>query len=75
MVLIRRINNSDKVTLALILEEGRAKVEDLQFHVTLTRKQIRVALSELVAQGVVIYEAATQSYALAMPGMGTAPAF
>jgi len=72
---IRRITNSDKVTLALILEEGRARVEDLQFHVTLTRKQIRVALSELVAQGAVIYEAATQSYALAMPGMGMAPAF
>jgi predicted transcriptional regulator len=71
---IRRITNSDKVTLALILEGGRAKVEDIQFHVTITRRQIRAALSELVAQGTVIYEAATKSYSLVVPGMGIAQA-
>jgi len=68
---IRRITNADKVTLALILEEGRARVEDLQFHVTLTRRQIRNALDQLVEQGAVIYENSTSRYALvAVTGLG-----
>jgi len=54
----------DKVTLALILEEGRARTSDLQFHLTLTRGQIKTALDRLVAQGAVAYEAATSSYRL-----------
>ena len=60
-----RITNADKVTLALLLEEGRARVEDLQFHVTLTRRQIRDALNQLVEQGAVIYENASSRYSLA----------
>ena len=66
-----RITNADKVTLALLLEEGRARVEDLQFHVTLTRRQIRDALNQLVEQGTVIYENASSRYALvAVTGLG-----
>lgn len=66
-----RITNADKVTLALLLEEGRARVEDLQFHVTLTRRQIRDALNQLVEQGAVIYENASSRYALvAVTGLG-----
>ena len=64
MEIIRKYTNMDKVTLALILEEGRARVTDLQFHVTLTRWQIKTALDRLVAQGAVAYEAATSSYRL-----------
>jgi predicted ArsR family transcriptional regulator len=64
MEIIRKYTNMDKVTLALILEEGRARVTDLQFHVTLTRGQIKTALDRLVAQGAVAYEAATSSYRL-----------
>ena len=60
-----KITNADKVTLALLLEEGRARSEDLQFHVTLTRRQIRDALNQLVEQGAVIYENASSRYALA----------
>jgi predicted transcriptional regulator len=59
-----RITNADKVTLALLLEEGRARAEDLQFHVTLTRRQIRDALNQLVEQGTVIYENASSRYSL-----------
>lgn len=62
---IRRITNTDKVTLALILEEGKARVEDIQFHVTLTKRQIRHALDQLVEQGAVIYEKASSCYTLA----------
>jgi predicted transcriptional regulator len=66
-----RITNADKVTLALLLEEGRARAEDLQFHVTLTRRQIRDALNQLVEQGAVIYENASNRYALvAVTGLG-----
>ena len=66
-----RITNADKVTLALLLEEGRARAEDLQFHVTLTRRQIRDALNQLVEQGAVIYENASSRYALvAVTGLG-----
>ena len=61
---ILRITNTDKVTLALILEEGKARKEDLQFHVTLTRLQIKQALSQLVEQGAVIHEKASNYYAL-----------
>jgi predicted ArsR family transcriptional regulator len=64
METIRRYTNMDKVTLALILEEGRARVTDLQFHLTLTRSQIKTALDRLVAQGAVAYEAATSIYRL-----------
>lgn len=66
-----RITNADKVTLALLLEEGRARAEDLQFHVTLTRRQIRDALNQLVEQGAVIYENASSRYALvSVTGLG-----
>lgn len=66
-----RITNVDKVTLALLLEEGRARAEDLQFHVTLTRRQIRAALNQLVEQGTVIYENASSRYTLvAVTGLG-----
>jgi len=64
MEIIRKYTNTDKVTLALILEDGRARVTDLQFHLTLTRGQIKTALDRLVAQGAVAYEAATSSYRL-----------
>ena len=64
MEIIRRYTNADKVTLALILEEGRARATELQFHLTLTRGQIKTALDRLVAQGAVAYEAATGSYRL-----------
>ncbi len=66
-----KITNADKVTLALLLEEGRARAEDLQFHVTLTRRQIRAALNQLVEQGTVIYENASSRYTLvAVTGLG-----
>jgi len=64
MEIIRKYTNMDKVTLALILEEGRARATDLQFHLTLTRGQIKIALDRLVAQGTIAYEAATRSYRL-----------
>ena len=64
METILKYTNMDKVTLALILEEGRARVTDLQFHLTLTRGQIKTALDRLVAQGTVKYETATRSYRL-----------
>jgi len=64
METLRKFTNMDKVTLALILEEGRARATDLQFHLTLTRRQIKTALDRLVAQGAVAYEAATSSYRL-----------
>jgi predicted ArsR family transcriptional regulator len=64
METLRRYTNMDKVTLALILEEGRARATDLQFHLTLTRGQIKTALDRLIAQGTVTYEAATSSYKL-----------
>ncbi len=61
---LRKITNTDRVTLALLLEEGRAKADELQFHLTMTRHQIQTALAELVSQGAVIYEASTRSYVL-----------
>ena len=64
MQTLRKYTNMDKVTLALILEEGKARTTDLQFHLTLTRGQIKTALDRLVAQGIVAYEAATSSYIL-----------
>ena len=64
MQTLRKYTNMDKVTLALILEEGKARATDLQFHLTLTRGQIKTALDRLVAQGIVGYEAATSSYIL-----------
>ena len=61
---IQRITNIDKVTFALILEEGKARITEIGFHVTLTRMQIRQALTQLMAQGSVIYEASTHQYTL-----------
>jgi predicted transcriptional regulator len=61
---LRQITNMDKVTLALLLEEGKAKLEDLQFHLTLTKNQIITALSQLIAQGAVLYETSTGRYIL-----------
>jgi predicted transcriptional regulator len=61
---LKRITNIDKVTFALLLEEGRARISELEFHVTLTKTQIRQALTQLVAQGIVAYEATTYQYKL-----------
>ncbi|MCW4012257.1 MAG: hypothetical protein NWF07_04610 [Candidatus Bathyarchaeota archaeon] len=61
---LRKITNIDKVTFALLLEEGKAKINELEFHVTLTRMQIKKALTQLVAQEKVAYEASTQVYML-----------
>ncbi len=61
---LRRITNMDKVTLALLLEEGKARITDLEFHVNLTKRQINSALTRLVEQGMVMYEASTASYML-----------
>ena len=54
----------DKVTLALLLEEGKARITELQFHVNLTKRQINSALTRMVEQGIVMYEASTASYML-----------
>ncbi|MCK5670941.1 hypothetical protein KAI10_06125 [Candidatus Bathyarchaeota archaeon] len=62
---LKKITNMDKVTLALLLEEGKARISDIQFHVTLSKRQIRSALTNLVSQGMVIYEISTASYMLA----------
>ena len=62
---LKKITNMDKVTLALLLEEGKARISDIQFHVTLSKRQIRSALTNLVKQGMVIYEISTASYMLA----------
>ncbi len=62
---LKKITNMDKVTLALLLEEGKARVSEIQFHVTLSKRQIRSALTNLVKQGMVIYEISTASYMLA----------
>jgi len=62
---LKKITNMDKVTLALLLEEGKARISDIQFHVTLSKRQIRSALTNLVKQGMVIYEISTASYLLA----------
>jgi len=61
---LKRITNIDKVTFALLLEEGRARISELEFHVTLTKTQIRQALTQLLAQGIVAYEATTHQYML-----------
>ena len=61
---IRKITNIDKVTFALMLEEGRARITELEFHLTLTKMQIKKALTQLVAQGIVFYEASTSQYML-----------
>ncbi len=61
---LKKITNMDKVTLALLLEEGKARISEIQFHVTLSKRQIRSALITLVRQGMVNYEAATTSYLL-----------
>jgi len=61
---LRRITNIDKVTFALLLEEGKARISELEFHLTLTKMQIRQALTQLIAQGMVIYEASTHQYML-----------
>jgi predicted DNA-binding transcriptional regulator len=61
---LKKITNMDKVTLALLLEEGKARISDIQFHVTLSKRQIRSALTTLVKQGMVIYEISTASYLL-----------
>ncbi len=61
---LKKITNMDKVTLALLLEEGKARISEIQFHVTLSKRQIRSALASLVEQGMVNYEVATTSYLL-----------
>ena len=61
---LRKITNMDKVTLALLLEEGQARRTELEFHVNLTKRQINSALNRMVAQGMVMYEASTASYML-----------
>ena len=62
---LKKITNMDKVTLALLLEEGKARISEIQFHVTLSKRQIRSALTNLVKQGMVIYEISTARYILA----------
>ena len=60
-----KITNADKVTLALLLEEGKARIWELQFHLTMKRSQIRTTLDRMVKQGTVIHEAASSCYAFA----------
>jgi predicted ArsR family transcriptional regulator len=59
-----KFTNIDKVTFALCLEEGKARISDLEFHLTLTKTQIKQALTQMVAQGKVVYEATSQKYML-----------
>jgi predicted transcriptional regulator len=61
---LRNITNMDKVTLALLLEEGKARITELEFHVNLTKRQINSALTRMMDQGMVMYEASTSSYML-----------
>ena len=61
---LQKITNMDKVTLALLLEEGQARITELEFHVNLTKRQINSALTRMVAQGMVMYEVSTASYML-----------
>jgi predicted transcriptional regulator len=61
---LKKITNIDKVTFALLLEEGKARITELEFHLTITKRQIKQALTQLVAQGMVIYEASTNQYML-----------
>ena len=61
---LKKITNMDKVTLALLLEEGKARISEIQFHVTLSKRQIRSALTIMVRQGMVNYETSTASYML-----------
>ena len=61
---LRKITNMDKVTLALLLEEGQARITELEFHVNLTKRQISSALIRMVDQGIVMYEASSASYML-----------
>jgi predicted ArsR family transcriptional regulator len=61
---LRKITNIDKVTFALMLEEGKARINELEFHLTLTKMQIKQTLTQLVAQGQVIYVASTSQYML-----------
>lgn len=64
MMHLRKITNIDKVTFALLLEEGKARINEVEFHVTLTKMQIKQALTQLIAQGIVAYEASTHQYML-----------
>ncbi len=61
---LRKITNIDKVTFALMLEEGKARINELEFHLTLTKMQIKQTLTQLVAQGQVIYVSSTSQYML-----------
>ena len=61
---IRKITNIDKVTFALLLEEEKARITELEFHLNLTKMQIKQALTQLIAQGTVTYEASTRQYLL-----------
>lgn len=61
---LRKITNLDKVTFALMLEEGKARISELEFHLTLTKMQIKRALTHLIAQGQVAYEASNNLYTL-----------
>ena len=66
-----KITNADKVTLALLLEEGRARIGELQFHLTMTRSQIRATLDRMVEQGAVVHERVSNCYTLAsVHGLG-----
>jgi DNA-binding HxlR family transcriptional regulator len=62
--LMKHFNDTDKVTLALLLEEGRAKISELRFHLTITQQQIIDALNELRNEGLVKFEISTESYIL-----------
>lgn len=64
MMRFKKITNIDKVTFALLLEEGKARITELEFHLTLTKRQIKQALTQLMAQGIVIYEASSNQYML-----------
>jgi predicted transcriptional regulator len=61
---LKKITNLDKVTFALLLEEGKARISELEFHLTLNNIQIKRALTQLVAQGMVSYEVSTNQYML-----------
>ena len=60
----KTFNDEDKVTLALLLEEGRAKLSDLRFHLILTQQQVLDALNELRNNGTVKFEESTRYYIL-----------
>ena len=60
----KTFDDEDKVAFALLLEDGRAKLSDLKFHLTLTQQQILDALNQMRNEGLVKFEISTQSYVL-----------